>query len=384
MDEQNISYQSTEHNVTVQDVWKHYSEGTLFNTNISLDEEVHTNENFFIGKQWEGVVSNGLPTPVFNFLKRVTLFTVASVTTDNLKLQCQPLGNSGAKGHFYRMVKVVNNEFDSIFEYNKIGNLIREYMRNAAVDGDGCTHTYWDQSIETGQANKGGIVTEIVENTRVFFGNPNDRRVQSQPWIIIEMREMVDDLKYKARREGLEDWESISTDNSDRSESESERYTDNRVTVLRYYYRDRETGDIWCFDCTRNIELRHVNTGLKLYPITWLNWDYRQDNYHGQSLISGLIPNQIFVNRAFAMAMISLMTTAYPKIVYDKTRIPKWSNQVGAAIGINGGDVNNVAKIIDPAQISPQISQFIETAVNYTQTFLGATPAALGKVRCRV
>ena len=79
-----------------------------------------------------------------------------------------------------------------------------------------------------------------------------------------------------------------------------------------------------------------------------------------------LIPNQIFINKLFAMSMISLMTTAYPKIVYDKTRVPKWDNRVGAAIGINGGDVNSVAKIIDPAQISPQIAQFIQLAIDYT------------------
>jgi hypothetical protein len=75
------------------------------------------------------------------------------------------------------------------------------------------------------------------------------------------------------------------------------------------------------------------------------------------------------------------MTTAYPKIVYDKTRVQKWDNRVGAAIAVSGGDVNSVARIIDPAQISPQIAQFIELAVSYTQTFLGATDAALGEAR---
>ena len=112
-----------------------------------------------------------------------------------------------------------------------------------------------------------------------------------------------------------------------------------------------------------------------------MNWDYIQDSYHGQALISQLLPNQKFVNKAFAMAMISLMTTAYPKIVYDKTRIPKWDSRVGAAIGVNGGDMNSIAKIIDPAQISPQISQFIDLAVNYTQNFMGASDAALGDTR---
>jgi len=28
-------------------------------------------------------------------------------------------------------------------------------------------------------------------------------------------------------------------------------------------------------------------TGLKLYPVTWLCWDYVQDSYHGQALLTG-------------------------------------------------------------------------------------------------
>jgi hypothetical protein len=98
-------------------------------------------------------------------------------------------------------------------------------------------------------------------------------------------------------------------------------------------------------------------------------------------MITGLIPNQVFINKLFAMSMISLMTTAYPKIVYDRTRVVKWDNRVGAAIPVNGGDVNNVARIIDPAQISPQIAQFIDLAIGYTQSFLGATNVALGDTR---
>ena len=36
--------------------------------------------------------------------------------------------------------------------------------------------------------------------------------------------------------------------------------------------------------------------GVELFPIVWLNWDYVPDCYHGQALITGLIPNQIFIN----------------------------------------------------------------------------------------
>lgn len=366
--------------LTPEKVWRRYHDGLNFNARLNLDKEVETNENFFIGKQWEGVQANGMPTPVFNFLKRVTLFTVASVTSDNLKINASPLGNSGAKGEFYRMTNIVNNEFDSIFEHNKIGNLVREYMRNAAVDGDGCLYTYWDNELETGQKAKGGIVTEVVENTRVFFGNPNDRRVDKQPYIILEKRVMLEEMRDKAEAAGI-DPEKITPDQGERQPTFSEQLTDDRVTELLYFYRNKETGTIWCYDSTRNTEIKHTDMKIRRYPITWLNWDYRQDNYHGQALISGLIPNQIFVNKMFAMVMLSLMTTAFPKVMYDGTRIKKWTNQVGAAIRLNGGDVSSAAKIMDPAQVSPQIGDFIKLAVDYTQTFLGATPAALGDTR---
>ena len=67
--------------VTAESVWREYEKMLAYNDSISLDDTVRVNENFFVGKQWEGVESNGLPTPVFNFLKRVTLFTVASITS---------------------------------------------------------------------------------------------------------------------------------------------------------------------------------------------------------------------------------------------------------------------------------------------------------------
>ena len=49
--------------LTPQRVYAEYEEGVQFNEGIKLYETVETNENFFIGKQWEGVRSNGLPTP---------------------------------------------------------------------------------------------------------------------------------------------------------------------------------------------------------------------------------------------------------------------------------------------------------------------------------
>ena len=366
-------------------VSKEYAAGLKFNEGIELYGNVKTNEDFFIGKQWENVKSNGLPTPVFNFLKRVVLFSVANISTENLKLHAKPMvctanANTEALELFSN---ILNDQFAAIFEQNRLGGLIREFCRNAAVDGDGCMYVWWDESAETGQPSKGAIRTEVLQNTQVMFGNPNSRDVQSQPYILVERRMLVDEAKEYARSHGASE-DSVSAIVPDSKESgniEMDQLGGEKVTVVLRMWKDQESGRVLCYESTKAAEIRKPwDIGISLYPLVWMNWDYIQDCYHGQAMISGLIPNQIFVNKLFAMSMISLMSSAYPKVVYDKTKVPKWSAKVGAALGVNGS-VEGVAKIIDPAQISPQIYQFIETAISYTQKFLGASDVALGDTR---
>lgn len=361
--------------------WKLYERGLDFNSSINLEDTVRVNENFFIGKQWEGVISNGLPTPVFNFLKRVCCFTVATITSDNIKVNASSLSATPNTTSLVEPVRIINEELDALTELNNIPSLMREFARNAAVDGDGCLYTWWDPDAETGQDAKGCIRTEIVENLRVHFGNPNDRDVQSQPWIILERREIISAAQAEAKENGFETWRNIGGD-GDNTNPDAAKETTDKVTTILLFWRDTKTRHIWAYKCARGSSIREPwDLGIKLYPISWLNWDYIQDCFHGQAMITGLIPNQIFVNKLWAMSQLSLMTTAFPKVVYDATRVGKWDNRIGAAIGIQGGDVNNVAKIIDPASISPQISQFIQLAVEETEQSLGATSVALGDTR---
>ena len=371
-----------------REVIKQFGRGLDFNRQIGLNETVEKNENFFIGRQWEGVQANGLPTPVFNFLKRVALHQVANIVSDNISLNSTPLAAAPNDREVERLSNIINAEFAALMEHNRIPNLTREYMRNAAVDGDGATYSWWDPDVVIGKDAdgnkiKGTIRTEVIENTRMLFGNPNSRDVQSQPWIIIFRRDFVDAVKeyaedHDAPRSEIEKIKADDDENNSRMES----YVDNRCTVILRLRKDRKTKTVWAAEVTKDAVVRKEwDLGIRLYPVTWIPWDYVQDSYHGQSLITGLIPNQIYVNKMFAMVMISTMTTAYPKVIYDKTRIPGWTSQVGAAIGVNGGDMNSAVKIVDPAQVSPQISQFVELAINYTQTFTGATAAALGDTR---
>ena len=368
---------------STEKIWKQYEKGLDFNNKLRLAKNVQNNENFFIGRQWEGVASNGLPTPVFNILKQIVLHQVATITSDNFTISAAPLRASSNDKRLEMIAQVANTELRALFKINKLPSLARIMMRNAAVDGDGCLFTYFDPDSPTGiKGVKGAIKTEVLENTRVLFGNANTRDVQKQPYIIIWKRKMVDEVKEIARQNGVseDEIEQIKPDDDDNG-SKMDGYVDDKVTVLLKLWRDKKTGTVWGTEVTKNVEIRKpYDVRIKSYPVTWICWDYVQDSYHGQALITGLIPNQEFINKAYAMAMLSLMMSAFPTRVYDSTRVKAWTNQVGAQIAVQG-NVDGIAKILEPAQISPQIAQFINSTIENTQSLTGATAAALGNTR---
>ena len=213
----------------------------------------------------------------------------------------------------------------------------------------------------------------------MFFGNPNDRRVQEQPWIMIEKREIVRLAKRRAKANGSEDWQQIMPDDENLEAVDSVKQTDDKVTTILLLWKDDDSGEVWGFEFCHNCVIREPwNLEIRLYPLVWLCWDYVADCYHGQAMITGLLPNQIFVNKAWAMSMLSIMRSAWPKIIYDKTRVSHWDNRVGGAIGV-AGNVDSVAKILDPAQVSPQVFQYISAVISQTEESMGATEAALGE-----
>ena len=361
--------------------WEMYNKGLSFNVQINLDETVMVNENMFIGKQWEGVAANNLPTPQINILKRVGLFTIASIVSDNVNVTSAPLANTIGTSGYKDMVRIINDEFEAIFERNKIPALVREFARNAAVDGDGCIYVFWDADAETGQEARGQIKCEIVENTRVFFGNPSDVSVESQPWIIISRRMPERNARIMARDNGSANWKEISASPDESMAVDSAKWNDELVTVIQLFWRDDATGEIWTYVSCQNAEIEAPkNMGITHYPVCWLCWDNIKDCYHGQAMMTGLIPNQIAINKTHALTEVSMMNMAFPSKIYDKTRIGKVTNRVGAAYGVNGS-VDNAMKVVEGANISPQIFQYIQSLIEQTEQSLGATSVALGDTR---
>lgn len=379
--------------------FQQYLDGQEYNTRINLYENGNKNEAMYAGEQWRGVQANGLPTPVFNIFKRIINYFIATIMSQNISMQFIPenVGDEPQNEEEFQIseaAQTISDYSDTLFEKNKMLFKLRQWLLDAAISGDACAYNYWDATIDTLQAVLGDICIESIDSVNVMFGNPNDVRVQSQPYVLIIFRQLVSDLKdeaklYKVPQNKID---MITTDtdteyqSGDRAKIELEQNNSvvgKTTAILKLWKKGKK---IYAKKSTRYTDIRpEWDTKLTRYPVAWMNWDPRKNSYHGQAIGTGLVPNQIFINKAFAMAMMSMMHTAFPKAIYNKNAISAWNNQIGGAIGLdNAGpevNVNNVATYMNPGNMSEQVFKLIDLAIQYTKDMLGATDAALGDIK---
>ncbi len=359
-----------------REIWEEYKKGVDYNAAIDLYETVRINENFYIGKQWEGVNAPDLPKPVMNIMKRVIAHQTAMIVSDDVGISFT--------AHYptdqaEQMAAIFASEVERVIEQAGIKSMHRGLIRNASVDGDACMYLYFDPGAETGQEAQGDVRAESIENINVIFGNPYLCDVQKQPYIIIAQRRTLSDVRAEAEENGSKYADNIAPD-SDPNQGEAGSDND-LVTVLIKFWREDKT--VWVSKTTESVVVKEpTDTDMKLYPIAWMPWETIRSSYHGQASITGLIPNQIAINRLYAMMIRSVEMNAFPKLVYDSSKIQSWSNRVGEAIAVTSGGVTDaITTAVRGADVSPQVMQVIESTVSMTRDFMGASDAALGNVK---
>ena len=361
------------------EIWDEYQKAISYNRGIDLYETVKKNENFFIGKQWEGLNAPDLAKPVINVLRRVVSYFISMIVADDIGVAFTPFITTEERT---KKAEIWSREVERVMELSEIKAKARDVIRNAAVDGDGVLYFYFDPSAETGQLARGRIACEVVDNTSVMFGNPYSSDVQKQPYILIEMRRTVDSVREEALKNGVDEADAMSIV----SDRESEMYDvcstktdDNLTTVIVKFWR--ENGTVHAIKTTRNVIVRpEWDTGYRRYPIAVMPWEKVKNSYHGNAAITGLIPNQISINQLFAMAIHSAKTNAFPKTIYDATKISSWTNKVGQAIGVIGNPNEAIASAFRGADMSNQVMTLIDKMIQYTLEFMGASDAALGNI----
>lgn len=380
-----------------------YEAGYNYCQKIGYYATVNENENMFIGKQWEGVKAKGLSTPVFNIEKRIGEYKISALASQNIKAV---YGIEGVSQYseteevpeeeleLIRIAKLMSGNADVQWERLKMDAMGRRWLRDGFVTGDMCAYTYWDSSVETGSSVTGNYVTERVNGSNVFFGNPNEPDSQKQPWIILKIRDNVQNLRDEAKKYQKEN--KLSDDEIMRivgdTDTETEIGTYGQLEIdapdeetqkcnayLMFYRKD---GVVYWSKSTEYVTIRpEVNnkTG-KRYPIDWANWDEAENCYHGVAECSQIHPNQRFINKMFAMCMLWFTRNSLGKVAIDATRITSWSNDASEVIRVDG-PVTNVMQQLSAGDFNNAILSIIDYAFNYTKECMGVTDAALGVER---
>jgi len=391
--------------------WQKYTKGRTYNHQCKPDyyTTVDTNIAFSSGDQWRNVVADGLPKPVFNIIKRAVTFFVAIITTNAVAANCEPLtyaedddGNvlDPQMEDDKHSSDIATSEIANLFAKFGMDNRIRDALFDAAIMGDVAAHMYFDPEAKpyNGAFNdvKGEIGFELVDGTNVMLGNANNPTINTkvQPYVIITGRDMVESLRdeVKLNKGKQSDIDSITEDKmvdgqaGDAGKIEIIGDDYGKALYLIIYKYDKKTKTIKVSKCVENVYIyKDIDTGLTNYPVAWLCWEKQKNQYHGRAVATGMIPNQIFINRMFAMVMYNLMMTAFPKAVYDADRISGWSNEIGTAIpltGMNPGDnISNAAAYLQPGNMSNQIVQVIELAIQQTKESLGINDALTGSMK---
>ena len=405
--------------------WQRYDAGRAYNHSLPPDQYslVNTNVEFFAGNQWlhlpQSAAMSRLPKPTFNIIKRITSLFVASLTSSGVTIQFDPLtyyDGENLRDPESNASTFATAEVQNILHKVKMNYRVREALFDGAQTGDYCAHFYWNpDALPYGGAfgpYRGEIEMEMVDGINVMFGNPNLRDAQKQPYILIVGRDTVQNLRdeyHKYNPDGFEE-SMIQPDgeHGDQAGAGGRRELvgadDGAGKCLYIYMYEKKTREVEVIDsetglarmervtsvhvtkATRGCTIyENVDTGLRLYPIAWGNWERQKNQYHGRALVTGIVPNQIFINSMFAMIMRHLQLQGFPKTVYNADMISQWNNEIGQAIAVHGiqpgQSIAQVAANLQPSNMSDAIVQAIHLVMEYTKECLGATDVQMGNVK---
>lgn len=388
-----------------------YKEGLNYQKIMGFNTKWPEYERMKAGEQWPAPTekTKNLPRPVFNLIRFILNHKISSVANENLKMsfspeevpepeQEQPQGMlptsmsetspqiDPALQEAQEGAEKFTKFSDATWEQIKQDELNEDFLDDAATIGTGILHYFWDDSTSGGITTmyKGDMAGETLDPINVFLGNPQQRNVQKQPYIIISSRDMVESIKAEAKRNKakVEDIAMISADKNTTDEgydsAQKEPTDSQKATVLTKYWK--EDGKIYlCKVCSTVVVKPKIDTGFTLYPIVTMNWEKRKKSAFGVSEAEGLIPNQKAINFIIAMMLLSVQETAWPKILAKEGALQQQITNTPGEILIDY-NVNGVdgIKYMQPGTISQMAPLICDKIMDFTRTLTGASEVATG------
>ena len=384
--------------LTAEEIWSRYESGLDWMRKTNLVERTDKAHRFYIGDQWRGVNISGTELPVYNFIKPIVRYKVATVCQSAVVANYSPMDE--ADEETLSACKDLNRLFAAEWERSKMDSKAWKVIKEAAIQGD--AYLYFGEGAEMREA-------QVLDNVNVLLADERNGDLQEQRYIIIRERLFVEDVRQMAERNGVEDPETIVSDEEQelllgekqeqdwKSNSAAAGGTSGKVTCLLYMYKD-EAGVVHVIRSTQNVifapdtalEVKNssgegAGRGLKSYPMVSFVWEEKKGSARGIGEVEGLIPNQLIVNKTLARREISARQSAYPKLAYQAGAVsnPAALDKVGGKIelkNVSAQAVGNLVAYLNPSQISPDAKALCDEIVYQSRELAGAGDAATGSV----
>lgn len=401
--------------------WRRYEKGKDYLDTKDLMNRSNTCWNFFVGKQWEGVEADGEELPFLNFIHPNVMRKVTTIYTNRMAVNYSDMdGRTELQPVYERLSQMFSAKWEKANE----DVLCRRTIKHGNITGDGL------QYFPSGEVED----VQTLLNTDILYGDESEPNIQRQPYIIIQERRSVEEVKEMARRNGIPE-EEIALIRPDRDtdyllgnidEVESSDSSDSmKVTVITHLEKKREpiTEAVWeesdgvrvgtpiqvgerdvvyVAKCTRNamvenerpirgepslVDQAHGKQGraLSLYPVVKFSWEEFPNDARGVSQVECLIPNQILINKTLARRSMTTKNTAYPRMAYDSTIVanPDDLMKVGMPIEVTAGgiqSVNQAVSYLNPAQASGEPKSLMDDIIEITQELSGSGDTTMGNI----
>lgn len=380
-------------------IQKQYKAGLNYLKQMGFTDAWPEYERFKAGDQWPAPTAKTktLPRPVFNIVRYIQNHKVSSVMNENVNMLFSAQENVNGMPENEEAAAQRAQEAGDLFtrfsattwENLKQDELNEESLESCSNTGTGIWHYYWDNEVKGGliRPYQGEMVGEVLDPINVFFGNPQHRKVQKQPYIIISSRESLDAVRKEAKANNLSA-EKVLMINADK-ETQAEAYDSakreldgsEKVTLLTKYWK--EDGKIFFSKEAAGQTVKpKTDTGFVLYPIVVMQWERRKKAIHGVGDAEGIIPNQKAINFLMAMQLLSVQLTGWPKVVYNPNFIDAKSlnNDPSQAIPDQSPPGQRSIDYLTPGPVSPLAKGLVEAFIDYTKMLSSAQDASTGDI----